>query len=401
MRASDLLQYARRALAGEGRRTALIAAATAIGVGAVMVLTALGQGVRTYVQRQFSTLGTNLVMVLPGRSETTGLGPAMMLGRTPRDLTLEDALAIERLPAVLRVAPVVMGEADAHWGGRVREVTAIGSSAEWLPIRHARMGEGVFLPPADPTLARPLCVIGAVVRQELFGGPAIGQWLRIGDRRFRVIGVLAAQGQLLSFNVDEMVIVPAASAEQLFDTQAVARILVETQSRAAIPGVTAEIEALMRRRHRGELDVTAIAQDAMLASFDRMLLALTLAVAGIASVSLAVAGIVVMNIMLIAVSQRRAEIGLLKALGASPRQLRALFLGEAALLSLLGAAAGLVVGEAATLAARLLWPPVPVVAPLWALAAAATTAVASALLFTLAPAGRAARLDPVLALARR
>jgi len=118
----------------------------------------------------------------------------MFLGQTPRDLTLEDALALTRSRAVRSVAPLVVGSALVSFGGRSREGPVIGSTAEWLAIRNMQMAQGAFLPAGDPRAASPVCVIGELVRDELFGAmPAIGQLVRIGDRRFRVIGILVSQ----------------------------------------------------------------------------------------------------------------------------------------------------------------------------------------------------------------
>ena len=402
MRALDILRFAWTSLRGYPARTVLMTIAMAIGVGAVIVLTALGEGARRYVVDQFASLGTNLVIVIPGRSETAGIGGGMFLGQTPRDLTLEDALALRRSHAVRSVAPLAVGSAFISYGGRSREVPLIGSTAEWLHIRHMEMGEGTFLPAGDPRAATQVCVIGTVVRDELFGNtPAVGQLVRIGDRRYRVIGILASRGQSLGFNTNEMVIVPVAAAQSLFNTTTLLRILVEARSREALEYVKQDVAATIQARHEGELDVTVVTQDAVLATFDRVLRALTLAVGGIAAISLAVAGILIMNVMLIAVSQRTREIGLLKAVGAAPGQIRLLFFAEAVVLSSIGAAAGLGLGLAGSTMIVKLYPQLPAVPPTWAMAAAIATAVLTGVAFSILPARRAARLDPVAALSGR
>jgi putative ABC transport system permease protein len=163
----------------------------------------------------------------------------------------------------------------------------------------------------------------------------------------------------------------------------------------------ADVIEIIKSRHEGEEDVTVVTQDAVLATFDRILRTLTFAVAGIAAISLAVAGILIMNVMLISVSQRTREIGLLKALGAAPAQIRNLFFAEAAMLSLIGAIAGLLLGEAGSLLISRIYPALPAGAPLWAVAAALGTALATGIGFSVMPARRAARLDPVASLARR
>jgi len=400
IRAADVLRLALGALTGHARRSALMLLAMAIGVAAVVVLTALGEGARRYVTGEFAALGTHLLIVLPGRSETTGGHPPLM-GETPRDLTLDDALALKRSRHVSRVAPITVGSAPVSWQRREREVSVIGSTASFLSVRHLDMAQGRFLPETDPRVSKPVCVIGSTVRRELFGPePAVGSWVRIGDRRFRVIGILASEGRSIGIDLDDVVIIPVASAQTLFDTPSLFRILVEARSRPSVEAAKQDIQDTIRHRHEGEEDVTVITQDAVIATFDKIFRALTLTVAGIAATSLSVAGILIMNVMLVSVSQRTAEIGLLKALGAPARQVMLLFLSEAGLLSLLGAGIGLALGLLAAQTVRTLYPVLEMVPPPWALAAATGVALATGLVFGVLPAGRAARLDPVQALAR-
>jgi putative ABC transport system permease protein len=402
MNFSDTLHFAAFSLRGARSRTLLMMAAMSIGVAAVVILTSLGEGARGYVTGQFSSLGSNLVIVLPGRSETAGVNPGMLLGQVARDIVLDDARALLKSTAIRRLAPLTVGAAQASHGALNREVVVAGTNADFLPIRHMDMGQGQFLPQMDFATAMPVCVLGDKIRRELFGGqPPVGEWLRLGDRRFRVIGVLSAQGESLGMNTDDLVIVPIASVQQLFDTPALFRVLVEAKSRDLIEPAKRDAEAIMMQHHGGERDVTVITQDAVLATFDRVLRALTLAVAGIAAISLSVAGVLIMNVMLIAVAQRTQEIGLLKALGAPPAQIRSLFFAEAVLLSLVGSVLGLMLGEAGSAAIGQLYPVLPVGAPWWAVLAALGTALVTGILFGVWPARRAAGLDPVLALARR
>jgi len=402
MRAPDLFAFAWQVVTGSRGRTALILLAMAIGVAAVVVVSTLGEGARRYVLDQFGSLGTNLVIVLPGRSETAGVNPGFIIGETPRDLTLDDALALSRSRAVKLIAPLIVGTGDVRWGAKLRESPILGSTAELLPVRHMAIAQGAFLPPGDPHHAQPVCVLGAKVREEIFGAhPALGEWLRIGDRRFRVIGVLARQGVSIGVNTDEVVMIPVTAAQSLFNSESLFRILVESKSREHVLAAKEDAIEILRERHEGERDVTVITQDAVLATFDRILRALTLAVGGIAAISLAVAGILIMNVMLIAVTQRRREIGLLKALGATGAQIRLTFLTEAALLALGGAALGLAVGGVGQIFLGQLYPQIPFAAPWWAVLAAPLTAIVTAAVFTVAPAARAAKLDPVTALSRR
>jgi putative ABC transport system permease protein len=398
----DVVRFSWGALRGFPARTVLMLIAMAIGVSAVVLLTSLGEGARRYVAGEFASLGTNLIIVFPGRSETAGLSPTTMMGETPRDLTLDDALALLRSRGVRRIAPINVGSAEVSWERRSREVVILGSSFDLLAIRHWELGQGRFLPEMDLDRAAPVAVIGSKIRDELFGAKrALGEWIRIGDRRFRVIGIMGSEGRSIGVDVQEIVIIPVASAQQIFNTSSLFRILVEAKSRAAIEQARQFVIDTLRERHRGERDVTVITQDAVLETFDRILGALTYAVGGIAAISLAVAGILIMNVMLIAVSQRTAEIGLLKALGAAPRQILLLILTEAVMLSAIGAGAGVLLGHVGSYFIRRAFPVLPAYPPGWALVTALTVALITGLLFSVAPARRASRLDPVLALSKR
>lgn len=398
----DTLRFATRAATGYPLRTFLMVLAMSIGVAAVVVLTALGDGARRYVVNEFASLGSNLIIVLPGRSETGGFNPANAITGTPRDLTVEDAQAITRAPAVLRTAPITIGTSEATHGGKLRDVTVVGATADYLKIRQMNLAQGRFLADEESAGTAAVAVIGTKIQSELFGvETAIGRTLRIGDRRFRVIGVLAQTGQGLGMNADEVVILPVATAQAMFNTNTLFRILVEARSRAVIEPARTQTLEILKARHDGEEDVTVITQDAVLATFDRILGTLTYGVAGIAAISLAVAGILVMNVMLVAVTQRTGEIGLLKALGAPGATIRNAFLAEAALLSATGAVVGYALGQAGAFALRMALPALPAYPPDWAVAAALATALVTGLLFGVMPARQAARLDAVQALAKR
>jgi putative ABC transport system permease protein len=216
-----------------------------------------------------------------------------------------------------------------------------------------------------------------------------------------VIGVLASEGQSIGVDFDDMVIIPVAAAQALFNTQSLFRILVEAKSKAAMYKAVDEIRAIIKARHDGEDDITLITQDSVVKTFDDILTALTLTVASIASISLAVSGILVMNVMWVSVTQRTSEIGLLKALGATPRQLLWLFLAEAAMLSGAGALSGLLLGKLALVALQTIYPDFPLYLPPWAVAAALAVALLTALIFGVLPARQAAKMDPVSALRKR
>ncbi|MCK5003246.1 MAG: ABC transporter permease [Gammaproteobacteria bacterium] len=398
MRINDVIQFAFHAMQGYRTRTYLMLLAMAIGVASVVLLTSLGEGARLYVTQQFSSLGTNLLIILPGRSETTGGMPPMM-GETPRDLTLQDVAALQRSRYVKQLAPIVVGAAPVSYQQLEREVMIMGSTASLYSVRQLKLSRGQFLPELEITRASPECVLGHTLYKELFGNVSpLGKWVRVSEYRCRVIGVLEEEGVSLGMHMGEVLIMHAASAQTLFNVNSVFRILVEAQSQEVMEKLRQDVIKIISARHDGEDDITVLSQDALLKTFDRILTALTYSLGGIAAISLLVAGIMIMNVMLVAAAQRTTEIGLLKALGAPRKQIIMLFLTESACLSLIGAMLGLFFGLAGNWVLQHYFPDFPFQAPDWALWSAVGVALGTGLLFGLLPARHAANLDPVLAL---
>ena len=402
MRFADCNRIAFGAVVRYPLRTGMMLLATSIGVGAGLMLTALGESARGYVSGAFQELGTNMVIVIPGKTETAGTTPGVLSGATARDLTLDDAQALLRSRAVKRIAPIVVGSVSVSQGGRERETTVLGTTPEFAAIRQWKMALGEFLPNVDMDRASPVCVIGNVIRTELFlDEPPIGKWLRIGNRRCRVTGVLAAQGTSIMVDTDEIVILPVSYAQTLFDVSGLFRIIVEATGRETMDRARRDIVQIIKQRHYGEEDVTVITQDAVLSTFDGIFNTLTKALAGIASISLIVAGVLIMNVMLVAVSQRTREVGLLKALGATRRQIISLFLTEAIFLAVFGGLSGLGFGYLSIIGLRALYPEFIFMPPIWAASSAFLVAMVCGIFFGIWPARKAAALDPIAALAGR
>jgi putative ABC transport system permease protein len=224
--------------------------------------------------------------------------------------------------------------------------------------------------------------------------------VRVGDWGMRVIGILEPRGQQLGIDMDEVVVVPVATAMKMLNRSGLFRLVIQVKSYADLGAAKQAVLRLLTARH-GEEDVTVITQDAVVTAFDSILRALTLALGGIAGVSLAVAGVGIMNVMLVSVSERTREVGLLKALGAGRGQILAAFLTEAVLISSAGGLLGLGLGWAAVLGLVAVYPALPASPPVWAVAAAFALSVAVGAVFGVLPARRATRLDPVAALAGR
>ena len=400
MRLADMFRFCMSALVGARARTWLMLLAMAIGVSSVLLLTAVGEGTRRYVNNQFMNLGSHLLIVMPGKLETTG-GQPPILSATEVDLTIDDAVALGQSQSIRRVAPMVLGNAPVSYGQRERSVNVIGSTAGLYGVRKLKMLSGRFLPVGDPTRGAAIAVIGDTLKTELFGSArALGERIRIDGQKFQVIGVLKeASGAGVGMDLRDSAVIPVATAQNLFDSPSLFRVMVEADGHNAIPRAEKAIIDILRTRHNGEEDVTVITQDAMLETFNTILGTLTLAVGGIAAISLAVAGVLIMNVMLVAVSQRKTEIGLLKAIGSPSIQILRLFLAEACMLALLGAIVGLILGFAGVWGLATALPDFPIGIPLWAPIAATATSLGTGLVFCFIPARRAAKLDPVLALA--
>ncbi len=401
MKRRDLIELAKETLSLHRLRTGLTVSAIAIGVTAVLLLTALGDAAKGYIVKEFAGVGTNLVIVIPGKVETSGGMPAF--GGTTRDLTLEDCDAVRRQsPAVREVAPFSLGAGPIEYGERTRDVRVIGTTTPFLEVRKLTISAGRFLPPGDARQGDRVVVLGQKVARELFQGEnPLGRLVRIAQWRFRVIGVLAPKGTSLSIDFDDLVIVPVSVGLKMFNQTGLFRIMVEADSPEAVPIALEQVKAVLITRHDDDEDFTLITQNAMLKTFGAVIDALTAGLAGIAAISLAVAGIGIMNVMLVSVSERTGEVGLLKALGARRRQILDVFLVEAVMLSTAGAVVGVMVGVAVILIAARIWPFIPLQpSPGW-IALVMTLAVGAGVAFGLMPARRAARLDAADALRGR
>jgi putative ABC transport system permease protein len=401
MRATDLGLFALRALTGHRLRSGLSLLGVAVGVAAVIVLTALGEGALRYVTAEFRDIGAEVLIVVPGKTETTGMFPGV--GGAPNDLTLADAEAVlRRVPGVERVAPIVMGTETVAHGERRRQVAIVGSTQEFFGMRGLKLSRGEMLPPGDMRRGGAVAVLGSAVANELFPGrEPLGQIVRVAGLRARVIGVLQPRGTHMGLDLNEVAIVPVTTAMRLFNRRSLFRLMVQLASYEQLASGKTHVVALLTERHGGEEDVTVLTQDAIVSSLSSIVRVLTLALAAIAAVSLAVAGTGIMNVMLVSVAERTPEVGLLRAVGAGRRQVLGVFLAEAALLSTTGGVAGLALGWLGTRLLVLLYPALPATPPVWAVVSALLLATTVGMLFGLLPARRAAGLDPVEALAPR
>jgi putative ABC transport system permease protein len=392
----DLLHLATGALRAHRLRSFLSALGIAIGVAAVILLTSIGEGTRVYMVSQFTQFGTNIIAINPGKSKTVGI-PGV-LGGTTRKLTIDDAESLERIHGVETVVPVTMGLARVTAGERGRSVTVLGVTPDLPTLWRFGARQGSFWPKGDPRRAAPLAVLGPKLARELFGERSpLGEFVRVAGGRFRVIGVMQPKGQMMGFDIDDVAYVPVASAMQLFNQDELFEIDIIYANARETARVEAEVKRVLALRH-GDEDFTVTTQEAMLDVFGKVMDVVTMAVGAIAGISLLVGATGILTMMWIAVGERTGEIGLVRALGATRGQVQALFLAEAAALAGLGGVAGVLLGLGVGAALRLAVPGLPVETPLRFVVAGLVVSVATGLVSGVAPARRAALLDPIEAL---
>lgn len=395
MQLRDGLGLTASALLSRPLRSLLTLLGVAIGIAAVALLTAIGEGVRGYVQENFAQFGTRNISVRPGMTRTAGLGGLLS---SVKPLTIADADALRQLPHVEVVVPMIQGNGDVQFGARSRNTGVLGAGHQMAQAWRFKLALGQFLPTPRDGRSPPYVVLGHTLRQELFGDAnPLGELVRVGGMRFRVIGVMEKKGQLLGFDIDDIAYIPVDWAENLFNRTGLAKINVVFGSGTSGLALSEAIRQLLIERH-GEEDFSFTTQDDMLRSLDRIFASLTLAVAALGSISLLVGAVGILAIMTTAVAERTAEIGLLRAIGATPQQVLGLFLGEALLLSVLGGLLGLLLMGLLLGALHLSLPGLPLsLRPLFLLLALLLAALVG-ILAGIAPARRAARLQPVEAL---
>jgi putative ABC transport system permease protein len=401
---APMLEEAWHAMGANRLRSFLTMLGMMIGVGAVILMLAIGQGAQYAVEQSIASMGSNLFIVMSG--STTSGGIRMGMGASPT-LTTGDAEAIGELASIAAVAPIAPGTAQLVYGSNNWSTMVAGTTPGYLEVRDWSIESGYAFTDSDVRSATRVALLGRTVAQNLFGDTdPIGKTIRIKQSPFLVIGLLASKGQSLDGrDQDDTVFIPVTTAQtRVFGTQfpgSVRFIAVQAVSAEAMATAEREMTQLLRQRHHlpertdNDFDVRNLTALANAAAQTTRVMSLMLG--AIASVSLLVGGIGIMNIMLVSVTERTREIGIRVAIGARERDVRVQFLLEAIIISLIGCVVGVALGVAASVAANLV-AGVPVVITGAAVLLAFFVATGVGIFFGFYPANKAARLKPIDAL---
>ncbi len=392
---SDWLRWVFQAVTTARLRSLLTALGISVGIAAVTMLTSIGEGIRTYMMDSFSQFGTRIIAVTPGKTSTAGLSPLLT---TIRPLSLEDARLLGRLPHVDAVVPLLQGTAKIEGDRFSRDTDVYGVGPDMDRAWKFNVALGRFLPNDDLENSRYFAVLGSRVREELFRNRnPLGAYVRVGGTRFRVVGVMESKGQLLGFDLDDAIYIPADLSMQMFNKESLMEIDVIFKETTTSPEMRDRIQKALIQRH-GDEDFTLFTQEDMLSTLDKILSMLKMAVGALGGVALVVGGVGVLTIMTTALQERTQEIGLLRAVGCTRRQILWMFLGEAVLLSGLGGLLGVSIVAVLVISMNTFVPGLPIsLQPFYMLASLALSCGVG-LAAGISPAMHAAGLDPIEAL---
>lgn len=391
---SDWFSLTKKSLFVNKLRSGLTLLGVAVGVMSVSLLTAIGEGVNQYITTNFSQFGSRIVAINPGRDISQSLGGIIS---SVKPLSMADVKAIAQLPQTSQVAPMVQGVATMKYKQKHRNSDVLGTSAAGLAVFNFNVAQGQFLPPLS-SHSRPLVVLGAKMKTELFGNNnALGEYIRVAGFRFKVIGVMEPKGQMMGYDFDDLVYIPADRALAIFNRESLMEVDVIYGANYSSEEVATAVSNLIEKRHK-TLDVTITTQDQMMATLSNILNSLTAGIGFIASISLFVGGVGIYTIMTIAIEERTGEVGLLKAIGATNNQVTQLFLAESVLFGLLGAVLGVLMAGIISLITLILVPEFPLYPHFTYVSIAIVFAMFIGLVAGLFPALKAAKMTPIEAL---
>ncbi len=395
----ETFRVALEAILSNKMRSGLTMLGVIIGVLAVILLVSIGEGARVYITKELTGLGTNLLIITPGKTTTSGGFHPPSAG-TVRKLTYDDAQALRRRAWLLTDAvPIVLGTGRIKFRDLGRDTMVIGTTPEFQRVRNLFIGIGSYVSQNDVDTKAKVAVLGTKVKEQLFGNQnALGQVVMLSDARYRVVGVMQKKGTSLGWDVDDVIFIPVTSGQELFDTDSLFEILASTPRAEDVERAIAQIKNILIRRHAHKEDFTIQTQGAMLSTMDTILGVLTAVLGGIAGISLLVGGIGIMNIMLVSVRERTREIGIRKAIGARNSDIMAQFLIEAITLSGVGGIIGILLGVGIALLIPMFVTVLPTSVSLWSIVMAFTFSMAVGVFFGVYPARKASLQDPITAL---
>jgi putative ABC transport system permease protein len=397
----ECILTALRSLSQNKVRSFLTTLGVIIGVMSVILLVALGEAAQKYVENEFAGMGSNIIIISPGKQETTSSMIVVNAGSF-RKLTTENAREIKRkVFGIKGVSGNVLGTAQLRFGNLERNCLMLGVMEDFAEIRQLRVQQGRFLSGQDLDKNTKVCVIGQDVKKALFGDkPALHERISINRMKHVVIGVMEQRGMMMGINLDDLVIVPLPSGQEMFygGENTLFEIIAAARSPEDIKPAVASVREILKAAHDYNEDFTVNDQDGLLGSFSKIFDMLRFMLAGIAAISLVVGGIGIMNIMLVSVRERIREVGVRKAVGAKRRDIGLQFLIEAVVLSVLGGTVGIIIAWLGTVCLRLLYPSLPVAISMWSVITAFVFSFTVGVFFGVYPAVKASGVDPVEAL---
>jgi len=397
----DILEYFRTALMSirlNKWRTVLTTLGIVIGVYSVIALVSLGQGARDYFADLFSGMGSNLLWVLEGKKETSGLRPTTMA--TTRKLSLDDMEFLQRRGKTFAaVNGIVVGGGSVKYLNRQRDFMIMGTNETLPEIHEITLESGRFITSEDMSARRKAVVIGKTLQRELFQeANPLGKVLTLVGGKFRVVGVMSAKGQSVGIDFDDIAFIPLTVAMDVFNQQGLTRLSIKATSAANVDPAIAEIREILMKNHGGNEDFTVVSQADMLSTFNKIANTMQLVIIGIASISLLVGGIGIMNIMLVTVKEKTHEIGIRIAVGARRVDILIQFLIECVTISVLGGLFGLLLGIVSILIFNLSVSDFRVEFTPWIFLLSFAFSAGVGVVFGVFPARRASRMNPIEAL---
>ncbi|MBS1128879.1 MAG: multidrug transporter substrate-binding protein [Nitrospirae bacterium] len=395
----EIFRVALEAILSNKVRSGLTMLGVIIGVLAVILLVSIGEGAQVYITKELTGMGTNLLMITPGKTSTSGGFHPPSAG-TVRKLTYDDSQALKRRAWLLSDAvPLVFGTGRIKYQNMGRDTMIIGTTPEFQSIRHLFVDTGSYVTQGDVDSKAKIVVLGTKVKEELFGQEnALGKAVTLSDARYRVVGVMQKRGTSLGMDLDDIVFIPVTSGQELFDTDGLFEIIASTPRAEDVDRAISQIKEVLIKRHAHKEDFTIQTQGAMLSTMNTILNILTAVLGGIAGISLLVGGIGIMNIMLVSVRERTREIGIRKAIGARNSDIMAQFMIEAITLSGVGGVIGIVLGVGIAILIPMFVTVLPTSISLWSIVMAFTFSMAVGVFFGVYPARKASLQDPISAL---